>query len=232
MPGLKSCQRLVVMQQTVPLTAAGVASYTLIDRQQQRNATLGTRSIKDDLPHLRLYIYYESNPPKDKYAHYRIQPRDLAGYKGNGAKDDIRDRNIHGREAALCRRREDTYGGTDKADNLRYLFDHSEPQASRAVLPVSQPSFRHRAGIVVEDEDNKKNVHYLNQFSKVFHHVVLDEGHLAKNPATKLSKMIRLLEPVCFWILTGTPMPNEAIDYAGLMKVLWRNEWLQELLPC
>ncbi|KAK4948730.1 hypothetical protein LTR10_012735 [Elasticomyces elasticus] len=26
-------------------------------------------------------------------------------------------------------------------------------------------------------------------------------------------------------------MPNEAIDYAGLIKVLWRSEWLQELDP-
>ncbi|KAK4935412.1 DNA repair protein rad16 [Elasticomyces elasticus] len=147
---------------------------------------------------LRLYIYYESSSPKDKYAIYRIHPRDLAGYKGNGSTDNIR-------------------------DDLRYLFDHSDPQASRAVILSSLPSFRDRAGIAVEDED-KKSVYYSNQFGK-------DEGHLAKNPATKLSKVIRLLEPICFWILTGTPMPNEAIDYAGLMKVLWRNEWLHGLNP-
>lgn len=56
-------------------------------------------------------------------------------------------------------------------------------------------------------------------------HVVMDEAHLAKNPATQLSKNSRSLRAQCqaCWVLTGTPMKNKPRDLYQVMRLAGYN---------
>ncbi|KAJ9615015.1 hypothetical protein H2200_001089 [Cladophialophora chaetospira] len=64
---------------------------------------------------------------------------------------------------------------------------------------------------------------------RLFDNVVVNEGHVLKNPNTKLFKVIKSLKAQFLWIVTGTPMANSAKDLAGLLAMLYRPEWEQKL---
>jgi SNF2 family DNA or RNA helicase len=50
--------------------------------------------------------------------------------------------------------------------------------------------------------------------------LVLDEGHLVRNPATKMAKELTETSATRRWILTGTPVQNKVGDFVGLLRVL------------
>lgn len=49
--------------------------------------------------------------------------------------------------------------------------------------------------------------------------VVLDEAHRLKKPSTLSHKFVNMLNTTRMWMLTGTPIANNVIDYYGLLKL-------------
>ena len=62
---------------------------------------------------------------------------------------------------------------------------------------------------------------YSTILSGLFHRIILDEGHKIENPQTLASNMVVLLKVPYKWILTATPMMNQATDYVGYLFLLW-----------
>lgn len=62
--------------------------------------------------------------------------------------------------------------------------------------------------------------------------MVLDEGHLVRNSATKTAKEFAELQATRRWILTGTPVQNKTSDFVGLLKVLKMDEASLYMRPC
>ncbi|OJD15815.1 hypothetical protein AJ78_03957 [Emergomyces pasteurianus Ep9510] len=55
-----------------------------------------------------------------------------------------------------------------------------------------------------------------------FERVILDEGHAAKNPASKTHETIAVVSASNYWIVTATSMANRVTDLRGYMKLLYR----------
>ncbi|GAB6023446.1 transcription termination factor, RNA polymerase II [Chamberlinius hualienensis] len=53
-----------------------------------------------------------------------------------------------------------------------------------------------------------------------FNRIVLDEGHVIKNPKTNVSQAVCLLHAKYRWVLTGTPIHNKLKDMFSLLKFL------------
>lgn len=49
--------------------------------------------------------------------------------------------------------------------------------------------------------------------------IVLDEGHIVRNPETQIFKVLRLVDSFSIWILTATPINNHINDLIALFKV-------------
>lgn len=64
-----------------------------------------------------------------------------------------------------------------------------------------------------------------NRFIGVFRHLIIDEGHMAKNPRTRIHRAIAAVQANYCWIVTATLFINRKEDILGLLKILWRDEW-------
>jgi SNF2 family DNA or RNA helicase len=76
----------------------------------------------------------------------------------------------------------------------------------------------------------EKLLHSFNDFQKnIFHCLVLDECHRAKNFTTQTSKAVRVLSKQAnyVWALSGTPAPNGLEDWLGVLEAV-----APGLLPC
>lgn len=68
----------------------------------------------------------------------------------------------------------------------------------------------------------------ISQFTGVFGHVIVDEGHLTKTATRRINRSIRSLKAHYRWLITATPFFNRKEDILGLLKILWHEEWLDE----
>lgn len=72
---------------------------------------------------------------------------------------------------------------------------------------------------LISDPLNKSNQHTILH-SVSWNRVVLDEGHLIRNPSTLTHKMASDLHSTHRWILTGTPIQNKRKDIISLFKFI------------
>ncbi|GAA5923147.1 uncharacterized protein JCM15063_003551 [Sporobolomyces koalae] len=65
-------------------------------------------------------------------------------------------------------------------------------------------------------------------FQLCWYRVVVDEAHIARNPAARNSKALAKLDAVFRWALTGTPMINSLRDYYPLHRFLRNKPWREQ----
>ena len=71
-----------------------------------------------------------------------------------------------------------------------------------------------------------KNVNLFSCETSAWDFVILDEGHVIKNPATALNKSVHLLPTRHRLILSGTPLQNKMVELWVLMDWVTRRELL------
>lgn len=83
-----------------------------------------------------------------------------------------------------------------------------------------------------DNDDNegakcKKDVEYhlhLRSREKIGR-MILDESHYIRNPLTKASQVIRLINALFLWPTTATPMISKTADLRGFLFLLFRKSW-------
>ena len=71
--------------------------------------------------------------------------------------------------------------------------------------------------------------HYTSRFQGAFEHVLCDEGHRLRNAHTRNAVAVRLLRAGFLWLITATPLLNAYRDMVGLLHLLWRDAWREDL---
>ena len=69
-----------------------------------------------------------------------------------------------------------------------------------------------------EDDRDQFRQYILTQIA--FNHVILDEGHVIRNPDSGVSKAVCRLHASRRWIVTGTPVHNQELDMYSLLRFL------------
>ncbi|KAJ8114373.1 hypothetical protein ONZ43_g4916 [Nemania bipapillata] len=73
-----------------------------------------------------------------------------------------------------------------------------------------------------------KSANWTALFGVNWHRVVLDEGHVIRNPNTKNAQAACKLQATSRWILSGTPFVNNAIDFWSALLFLKISGGIQE----
>ncbi|XP_078133618.1 helicase-like transcription factor isoform X2 [Sander vitreus] len=95
-----------------------------------------------------------------------------------------------------------------------YLYYGSERNRSKAFLS-SQDVVITTYNVLSADSGNKSPLHGINWLR-----VVLDEGHVIRNPNAQMSKAVLGLKAQRRWILSGTPIQNSVKDLWMLLAFL------------
>ncbi|XP_032356115.1 helicase-like transcription factor isoform X2 [Etheostoma spectabile] len=95
-----------------------------------------------------------------------------------------------------------------------YLYYGSERNRSKAFLS-SQDVVITTYNVLSADSGNKSPLHSINWLR-----VVLDEGHVVRNPNAQMSKAVLGLKAQRRWILSGTPIQNSVKDLWMLLAFL------------
>uniref|UniRef100_A0A8D0ATF8 Helicase like transcription factor n=1 Tax=Sander lucioperca TaxID=283035 RepID=A0A8D0ATF8_SANLU len=95
-----------------------------------------------------------------------------------------------------------------------YLYYGSERNRSKAFLS-SQDVVITTYNVLSADSGNKSPLHGINWLR-----VVLDEGHVVRNPNAQMSKAVLGLKAQRRWILSGTPIQNSVKDLWMLLAFL------------
>lgn len=95
-----------------------------------------------------------------------------------------------------------------------YLYYGSERNRSKTFLS-SQDVVITTYNVLSADFGNKSPLHGINWLR-----VVLDEGHIIRNPNTQMSKAVLELKAQRRWILSGTPIQNSVKDLWMLLAFL------------
>ncbi|KAJ3331779.1 btaf1 RNA polymerase II, B-TFIID transcription factor-associated, 170kDa [Kappamyces sp. JEL0680] len=96
-------------------------------------------------------------------------------------------------------------------DGIIYSGDKSQRMAIRAKM------MRHDV-IILSYEVLRNEIDYFSQLR--FNYCCLDEGHVIKNPSTKLTKAVKMVKAFHRLILSGTPVQNNVIDLWSLFDFL------------
>ena len=70
----------------------------------------------------------------------------------------------------------------------------------------------------VENDRNQLHQSVLTQIG--FNRVILDEGHVIRNPKSGVSQSVCRLRANRRWIVTGTPVQNKELDMYSLLRFL------------
>lgn len=84
-------------------------------------------------------------------------------------------------------------------------------------------AFNHRCGfdvVITSYEVLRKDADWLSAPGHDWNYMVLDEGHVIRNSATKLSRAIKQLRPRNRLLLTGTPVQNNVLELWSLFDFL------------
>lgn len=78
--------------------------------------------------------------------------------------------------------------------------------------------------------DNHGQVNYSDPLLKIrLFRLILDEGHMIRNPTTRAHKACMILKANRRWVLSGTPIQNRSSDICALLRFLnvdrLRKEW-------
>ena len=128
--------------------------------------------------------------------------------------------------------------------HLDYVFDKTNPKASRTIILGPYTTMRARLINVEEISSASRKKHGKAPWPahwcfnkkkrgfRIFHIdpfwedkislTMSDEGHLTRNDKTQLHWMLRRLNAETNWYLTATPMVNSATDIAAETKLLWQ----------
>lgn len=100
---------------------------------------------------------------------------------------------------------------------LPSVLQYAGPPRTRA--RIRQATDLKSAALIVTSYDVLSND--LCHFENVkWNYAVLDEGHVIKNPKTKVSRAVRALSPQHRLILTGTPIQNSVLDLWSMFDFL------------
>jgi transcription termination factor 2 len=69
-----------------------------------------------------------------------------------------------------------------------------------------------------EDDRDQFRQSILTQIA--FNRVILDEGHVIRNPKSGVSQAVCRLRASRRWIVTGTPVQNKELDMYSLLRFL------------
>jgi SWI/SNF-related matrix-associated actin-dependent regulator of chromatin subfamily A3 len=111
------------------------------------------------------------------------------------------------------------YAGTNREDILSQL-------AHLDVIVVSYNTLAHdytkyfAEGAKGSGQPSVKKVKRETIFDRLFHRIILDEGHTIRNTKTRNYKAVMKIQATCKICLTGTPMQNSASDIMSLFAFL------------
>ncbi|KAI4718700.1 hypothetical protein E4T48_05075 [Aureobasidium sp. EXF-10727] len=71
----------------------------------------------------------------------------------------------------------------------------------------------------IDDDD------YQHVCQDLFARIIVDEAHCLKGQRTKAHKAVVEANPTSIVLMTGTPISNRLSDFAGMLRILWRNDW-------
>lgn len=108
----------------------------------------------------------------------------------------------------------------EKAEIRKKLFKQLEGQhdVTSESSSSTTPPF-HRDPILILSYDSiRKDLQYFTPL--LFHHLILDEGHLIKNSSSQLARSIKMLRSLTRLILSGTPLSNHVLEIWSLFDFL------------
>lgn len=96
---------------------------------------------------------------------------------------------------------------------LRYVFDKTDPRASRTVILSSYETFASRTLTTILEQipGRKDKTIYRSNWNGVFECAILDEGHKLRHPWTKTYAAVKGLSVDTHWFLTATPVVNSSL---------------------
>ncbi|KAJ5070905.1 b-tfiid tata-box-binding protein-associated factor 1 [Anaeramoeba ignava] len=98
--------------------------------------------------------------------------------------------------------------------NIQILKFIGNPK-ERSILLKKIPN----SNIVISSYDIvRKDIHYLKK--QLFDYLILDEGHIIRNPTTKISQAVKSIKAQHRLILSGTPIQNNVIELWSLFDFL------------
>ena len=104
-------------------------------------------------------------------------------------------------------------------------FKPKKPKKSKRLLgnedetdDLAENQDQEEAGL---NDEADEEMEYSSPLTGLFHRVVLDEAHKAKNPKTLTHKFITVLQARHYIFLTATPMANTTADLLGYLYLIW-----------
>ena len=70
---------------------------------------------------------------------------------------------------------------------------------------------------------------FVSKFEGAFENVICDKAHRLQNPHSQNTVAVRLLRSGFLWLVTATPYLNSYRDTVGLLHLLWRDAWEDDL---
>ena len=80
-----------------------------------------------------------------------------------------------------------------------------------------------------EEDHDELQKSILTQIA--FNRVILDEGHVIRNPKSGISQAVCRLRAVRRWVVTGTPVQNKELDFYSLLR-FFRAQPFSDLEVC
>ena len=110
---------------------------------------------------------------------------------------------------------------------LNWISEFSRWDSKLAVTPllpggstaqsVWQRQLHHAHVVVTSYEQLREHYATMDLQAQL---LIADEAHRVRNLSSAVSKAIRALKPLYFWMLTGTPVERDNVDMASLLSIL------------
>lgn len=94
----------------------------------------------------------------------------------------------------------------------------SEMAKKTRVKTIEQMFLSFSPGIIVTSYQLFANMSEEFSSGRTWDYIILDEGHIVKNPSTKVSKAVHKIQSSHRLLLTGTPMQNHLTEFWALIN--------------